>query len=134
MTRRQLRGPGPEAGEFCATAGALPPFEIVAVSPAGSWDPAIPIAASRAGATGILDLAGRRDPVATAALERLHEDGQVWTYVSAPDRLRRFFTAARARARRVGLVVTTARDLDLVELGPDVVIAKGHESGGRIGE
>jgi acyl transferase domain-containing protein/NADP-dependent 3-hydroxy acid dehydrogenase YdfG len=163
MSRRQLRGPGPEAGEFCATAGALPPFEIVAVSPAGSWDPAIPIAASRAGATGILDLAGRRDPVAAAAsvarlfalgvpskcgllidvedeavaaaaLEGLHEDGEVWAHASAPDRLRRFFTTARARARRVGLVVTAARDLDLVELGPDVVIAKGHESGGRIGE
>jgi len=29
--------------------------------------PGDPIAASRAGATGILDLAGRRDPVAAAA-------------------------------------------------------------------
>src|SRR5690242_13034293 len=67
MSRRQLRGPGPEGGEFCATAGDRPPFELVVVSLPGSWDPAMPIAASRAGATGILDLAGRRDPVAAAA-------------------------------------------------------------------
>src|SRR5437867_10265673 len=67
MSRGELRGTGSEAGGFCATAGALPPFDLVGVSLAGSWDPAIPIAASRAGATGILDLAGRRDPVAAAA-------------------------------------------------------------------
>jgi acyl transferase domain-containing protein/NAD(P)H-dependent flavin oxidoreductase YrpB (nitropropane dioxygenase family)/NADP-dependent 3-hydroxy acid dehydrogenase YdfG len=163
MSRRQLGASGPESGEFCATAGSLSPFELVAVSLPGSWDPAIPIAASRAGATGILDLAGLRDPaaadaavarlfalgvpskcgllvdvddeaIAAVALERLHADAQAWAFGSNPDLLRRFFTAARARARRVGLVVTSAQDLALAEIGPDVVVAKGHESGGRIGE
>ncbi|HYV86487.1 MAG TPA: SDR family NAD(P)-dependent oxidoreductase [Patescibacteria group bacterium] len=163
MSRRHLGATGPGAGEFCATAGSPSPFELVGISLPGSWDPAIPIAASRAGATGILDLSGLRDPAAAeaavarfftlgvpsscgllldlddeaivaVALARLHVDAQVWVHAAEPDRLRRFFTDARARVRRVGLVVTSARDLALAELGPDLVVAKGHESGGRVGE
>jgi len=62
------------SGEEAAPEGSvsLPPFEVVAASLAGSWDPAIPIAASRSGATGLLDLSGLRDRgAAESALSRL---------------------------------------------------------------
>src|SRR5262245_46908325 len=121
MSRGDLGGTGPEAGGFHASGPASGPFELVAVSLPGTLEPAIPIAASRAGAVGILDLAGPCDPAAAAAaaerlfalgvpsqcgvlldprdeavaaavLDRLHPDARVWVHAAEAGILRRFIT------------------------------------------
>ncbi|MDP6764068.1 MAG: nitronate monooxygenase, partial [Planctomycetota bacterium] len=146
--------------------GTLPP-EVLVVSPGGSGDPSLPIAASRAGAVGILDLTWAADPGAVApAVERLGRLARgrcglllgarrdateaaaseavegagidldlVLLTVEDGEDLSVLARAWRSRARRVGVVATTeAHGRLAAEAGCDLVVARGHEAGGVVGD
>ncbi len=129
-------------------------------------DPGLPIAAARAGATGILDLSLASDPLLAqqqaAKLARLARgacglliagdlgpvDRAALAAVGAcdlvlladdPDRSEadwgKAVSAARAVARRVGAVcLSGTAALRAERAGCDLLIAKGHEAGGCVGE
>ena len=135
---------------------------VIAVTPFGSPSAGITVAASRAGALGVLDLgtdaAAARDALRTVAerypggfgirvgarspftpaevadLAAEEADGRVDTLVveSGTDG-----TVAGWVGRFPHLLVevtTAAEALDAAEAGADGIIAKGSESGGRVGE
>jgi acyl transferase domain-containing protein/NAD(P)H-dependent flavin oxidoreductase YrpB (nitropropane dioxygenase family) len=155
----RVQSPGRGEGE-----GVSPrvPAELI-VSLPGSWDPGLPIAASRAGATGLLDLTWLRDErLARAAIERLTRLGgpSVGAVLGAIDDAvlraaaealpddatvllslepgvdpRPVLDRLRARPRRAGVVARSEADLDRAEsLGVDFVAAKGVEAGGVVGD
>jgi NAD(P)H-dependent flavin oxidoreductase YrpB (nitropropane dioxygenase family) len=139
-------------------------FEFAAVTLPGLTDPAVAIAASRAGATGIVDLSLVGDPrravdaVHTLARFGRHRCGVrldprdeatsdaitsvlrppvdlVVLAPAAPDLLRRRAELLRATDVELWLEVTTVEEAKLaVDLGACTVIAKGNEAGGRVGE
>jgi NAD(P)H-dependent flavin oxidoreductase YrpB (nitropropane dioxygenase family) len=138
-------------------------LERIAFTPAATFDPAIAIAASRAGAVGMLDLEhARSERDALAAVRRLARYGgrecgvkldggsQLAAAITAalPESVRWILLTATdsdelrahvARVRRRGAVLlleaTTAEAAALgEELEVDGLVAKGHEAGGRVGE
>jgi acyl transferase domain-containing protein/NAD(P)H-dependent flavin oxidoreductase YrpB (nitropropane dioxygenase family)/NAD(P)-dependent dehydrogenase (short-subunit alcohol dehydrogenase family)/acyl carrier protein len=140
----------------------IPRFEVVTLSLPGSCDPGAPIAASRSGALGVLDLTHVSDVVrARSALERMSRLSSGATGVllerSRGEFVRRALEGVgaidtvildpagdssdvscdsfRGLSRRTGLVVRRETDLRGVRTrGVDFIVAKGHEAGGRIGE
>ena len=155
MTTRRMRP---------AADGRPPRLEEVVVSLPGTFDPGLPIAAARAGATGLLDLQGIRDPeTARAALDRLvslARGGRIGAVLSPADDAvvaaaasilpddatfllaldddaRAGDAVARLRrgSRRVGAIVHSIEDLERAEaLGFDLAAARGLEAGGRVGD
>ncbi|HTQ67172.1 MAG TPA: SDR family NAD(P)-dependent oxidoreductase [Solirubrobacteraceae bacterium] len=137
-------------------------FEFIVVSPTGSPDAAVPIAATRAGALGVvsLEFAPERD-VGLAQLRRLCElgRGRAGALIDDPEVLEGVLGAgldeldtillANLPADALGGLVESARTsrlqayvvagsledaLAAQEAGADAVIAKGHEAGGWIGQ
>lgn len=138
-------------------------FEIFVVSPAGTWDASLPIAGSRAGAVGLLDLTYLRDVNrATVAAGRLRELGRgalglvlharvdefnralldrfdSWhTVLLLPDagvHLTNLVQHFRGKTRRLGLIVCCEEEARAAAAaGFDFVVARGHEAGGRVRE
>jgi acyl transferase domain-containing protein/NAD(P)H-dependent flavin oxidoreductase YrpB (nitropropane dioxygenase family)/NADP-dependent 3-hydroxy acid dehydrogenase YdfG len=137
-------------------------FELVVSTPHACNDVSLAIAGSRAGALGVADLQFTTDP--SAALERLAPlvahgrgrwgvlvddeellaaildarlDGVDTVLVAAPDRDQLSALVARARDRgvRTAAVATCLEHGIAAEgAGADVVVAKGHEAGGWVGE
>jgi len=137
---------------------------FLVLTPAGWPDPALAIAAARAGALGVLNLefttSAEAVQAALAALAR-HGPGPYGVLVdgddeagldlilgrapaslttvlltpTAPARLPELVRRVRARGCRVFLVVTDQAEADLgEEVGVDALVAKGHEAGGWVGE
>ena len=108
------------------------PFEVLATTPAGLLDPSIAIAASRAGAVGVLDLehAACVD-TATAAVATLARLGRgemgVRLAADAPGIARAAMTALPAAVRTV-VATSTA----LIEMGEDVPLSPGGPKGDRL--
>ena len=138
-------------------------FRIIALTPAGRNDAAVAISASRAGELGVLCLARTADAAAAReAIQRLARHGRghcgvrldaahvdfvtlvgelsapVRTVVltgGAPERLREAVRLLKRRELTVLLEVTSVEEARAGEAaGVDGLIAKGHESGGRVGE
>ncbi len=139
-------------------------FQFACLTPPGTTDPAIAIAATRAGAIGLLDLGLARDArEAIAALElferhgregrgvRLdaHREDLFATMVAALSPgirlavlmphgrgvLREQVDLLRSKGLTVGLEATCLEEALLAqEVGADLMIAKGHEAAGRVGE
>jgi acyl transferase domain-containing protein/NAD(P)H-dependent flavin oxidoreductase YrpB (nitropropane dioxygenase family)/NADP-dependent 3-hydroxy acid dehydrogenase YdfG len=138
-------------------------FEIVGSTLAGWLDPAVAIAASRAGATGLLNLEHTTDlDAARSALTRLATFGRgslgvkvragsaaaaelvpalppaiTLVVVAGPDAagLGPAIALARAGGRRVLAECTSVDEARAaVAGGADGVIAKGHEAAGHVGE
>ena len=139
-------------------------FEFAALTLPGLAEPAIAIAASRAGAVGILDVSFVRDEQrAVQAVTRLAEfarrrcgvrldpfdeavaDVVISTLPPAIDRailtaadrdlVRRQAKLLRARGVELWFEATTLEEARFAAaLGFDGVVAKGHEAGGRVGE
>ena len=139
-------------------------FSLIALTPAGLDDPAIAIAASRAGELGVLDLGCSRDVrSARAAIEQLTRFGTGRLGVrlsdahpaflsevlsSLPDAFELVVLSSRdperhgevvrdleADGRRVLLEVTDIVQARAgVEMGVSGLVAKGHEAGGWVGE
>jgi acyl transferase domain-containing protein/NAD(P)H-dependent flavin oxidoreductase YrpB (nitropropane dioxygenase family)/acyl carrier protein len=127
----------------------MQPCDVFVLSPPGRPDPAVAIAACRAGARGTLDVAGRSDAAeAVARLARFAggrfglrveaaadlpaEVRPAWVVVAGGDA-----DAVRA-TRAVGAevfaeAVTLAEATAAAEAGVDGVILKGNEAGGRVG-
>jgi len=142
----------------------LTSFDVAAVSLPGTKMGAIPIAASRAGGMGLLDLTGPSDEKQTQQiLDRLQAlAGERWGVLlnaplsaSAQKLLPRLSGASivvlqpgcrqaptpadismcRHHGLQVGIVLTSISQLDSAEsLAVDFIFAKGHEAGGWIGE
>jgi len=139
-------------------------FRIICLTPAGAADPAIAIAAGRAGALGVLDLElVSGGPEAIAGLERLgrlsraacgvkldgtrldlldivarHLPPSVRTLILTPGdptSLIERFRAFRGAGIEILLEVTSMEEAELgAALGVDGLIAKGHEAAGRVGD
>ncbi|HEU4759831.1 MAG TPA: nitronate monooxygenase, partial [Dehalococcoidia bacterium] len=139
-------------------------FRLMVVTPPGLIDPSLAIAASRAGALGVLNLEGAGNgQVALDAVERLARfarndfgvrigsdgDGLLEPLLSPlPDGLRLAVLAFSGRNRLrqqidllhgrgvTAIVEATSEEEALagLEAGCDAVIAKGHEAGGRVGD
>ncbi len=138
-------------------------IEVFAVSLGCSEDTAIPAAASRAGATGLLNLTAcdslERASTAVRQLCRLSSGSfgvlltpemalRADTFLTQEnavplivlhgglsERLPAAVTACRATAKRVGVAVCTLDEAErAADAGADFVLAKGHESGGQVGE
>jgi acyl transferase domain-containing protein/NAD(P)H-dependent flavin oxidoreductase YrpB (nitropropane dioxygenase family)/NADP-dependent 3-hydroxy acid dehydrogenase YdfG len=139
-------------------------FEIVCLSPPGPTGVAVPIAASRAGALGVLDLwLGSEPQEAIRAVAELARYGrgrcglrldpehaeyfeevtrelpETVTHViltpCGPDTLREQVGRLRSRGLSVVLEVVSGEEALLgEEVGVAVLIAKGHEAAGRVGE
>jgi len=136
-------------------------IEVIVRSPAGTPDPAIPIAAGRAGALGLLDLAFARDAKAIdGALGRLERLARApygvdvgeslelldrllrddlerlrWVLLAgtAPE-LAAAIDAVHERGRKAAVVAYTVEQARAAaESGADSVIAKGHEAAGLVG-
>jgi len=139
-------------------------FELLALNLPGSIDSAVAVAASRAGALGVLDLEHAHDDTAAlTAVARLAElaDGR-WGLKVDCRRARRAVLSGAELPRQVEVIVLTPGDADelpaavaelrprvrriLVEAvceeealaavaaGADGIVAKGHEAGGRVGD
>ena len=138
-------------------------FSFVLCSPAGTWDPSIPIAAARAGEVGLLDLTHLDDPLrADWAIERLGRLASGRRGVVVHARLGPIELAAHSSIIEPDVVLLTqsadadvdealrmwkdvARQVGVVVASPDefkrarhrevdFVVAKGHEAGGNVGE
>ncbi len=137
-------------------------IQLIAMTPAGQTDPAIAIAACRAGGIGILDLEFATDPGrASAAVDRLarfagrgagvrldaDDLARLATVVeqlpdpveyailtaTAPEALPVAVRMLREQSRRVWLEVGNDEQAKLGErLGVDGLVAKGQESGGWV--
>jgi NAD(P)H-dependent flavin oxidoreductase YrpB (nitropropane dioxygenase family) len=138
-------------------------FDILALTTPGLCDPAVAIAASRAGARGILDLEFTRDLAqAAAALDQLQRfarnpyglklgrDGQslvdqlvaqkpadlAWVVLAGGDhsQLRDWVDALHSCQIAVLLEATCIAEMQRGrELGVDGLLLKGNEAGGRVG-
>ena len=119
------------------------PFELIVLSLAGSWDPSLPIAASRANATGLLDLTLLRDQclvspavermtrlgrdhvglvldsrfgdVENAAIEALSGEATVLLMGGTQTQLAAASERCRAKANRIGFVTTSQAEATLAE-------------------
>jgi acyl transferase domain-containing protein/NAD(P)H-dependent flavin oxidoreductase YrpB (nitropropane dioxygenase family)/NAD(P)-dependent dehydrogenase (short-subunit alcohol dehydrogenase family) len=141
-----------------------PSFELMILTPSGPPDPSLAIAGSRAGALGVLNLEFAHDiDAAMTALEVFAEHGRgrrgvlldgedggallrsvlasrlepelVILTAGAPDRSGLLVGLVHERGLRAGLVVTSLEEAQAGrDAGIDFVIAKGHESGGWVGE
>ena len=139
-------------------------FRIICLTPPGPADPAVAIAASRAGSLGVLDLElASSEPDALAALGRLGRlaraacgvrlDGTRIDFQDAivgalPDRARTVILTPgdpallreRVRSwRALGIeVLLEAASMEEADQGADLcvdgLIAKGHEAAGRVGD
>jgi acyl transferase domain-containing protein/NAD(P)H-dependent flavin oxidoreductase YrpB (nitropropane dioxygenase family)/NADP-dependent 3-hydroxy acid dehydrogenase YdfG/acyl carrier protein len=139
-------------------------FRLIALTPAGTNDPSLAIAASRAGEWGVLDLEHCRHPhAALAAIEQLarharHQCGVKLDSAAGPlfdavtevlaDPVRIVVLTASDRAALSGqigalhakglTVILEATSLEEARLGQtigvDGLIAKGHEAGGWVGD
>ncbi|ROH87810.1 SDR family NAD(P)-dependent oxidoreductase [Stagnimonas aquatica] len=137
-------------------------FEILVYSPAGLGTPDLAVAASRAGALGVLDLVGTASEDCLPALQGLLEqtEGALGLRLGAeqqpllPELLSRLGTrplnlivcggapaldallpaiAGRADLRLLA-EITAAEQLTGLPAGIDGLIARGHEAGGWVGE
>ncbi|MEQ8787393.1 MAG: SDR family NAD(P)-dependent oxidoreductase [Pirellulaceae bacterium] len=138
-------------------------FDILALTPPGSHDPAVAIAASRAGARGILDLEYTEDLAQAApAIEQLRRfakhpygvklgrGGQALLehLLSEPAKYLRWVVLAggehehlagwveQLHARQIAVLLEATSVAEMQrghELGVDGLVLKGNESGGRIG-
>jgi acyl transferase domain-containing protein/NAD(P)H-dependent flavin oxidoreductase YrpB (nitropropane dioxygenase family)/NAD(P)-dependent dehydrogenase (short-subunit alcohol dehydrogenase family) len=138
-------------------------FEHVVCSPTGIWEPALPIAASRAGALGLLNLthqkspenaafsanrlhrlargrhglvlSGRLDDVAAAALDAIEIADTILLVPEDGADLDAMIVACRSHTDRIGLVATSLAEAELAsKCHVDLIVAKGHEAGGGVGE
>jgi acyl transferase domain-containing protein/NAD(P)H-dependent flavin oxidoreductase YrpB (nitropropane dioxygenase family) len=135
-------------------------FEFIVSCPCGSTDSSVPIAASRAGALGVVNLEYSTSPedgraeleqlcalgrgrtgalVRASALESVLSfapetlDAILLTGADAGD-LDRLVTAIHASSRRAYVVaLSLEQGIAAQAAGADAVIAKGHETGGFIG-
>jgi acyl transferase domain-containing protein/NAD(P)H-dependent flavin oxidoreductase YrpB (nitropropane dioxygenase family)/NAD(P)-dependent dehydrogenase (short-subunit alcohol dehydrogenase family) len=140
-----------------------PDLDFIVLSPPGGPDVRLPVAASRAGAIGVLDLQFAGDPAAAhsalAELARLgkgrfgvlvagdepvldelvdrpgHRPDAILLAGTAPDRLRGLVALSRSIGARAYLIATDLEQAMAGEAaGVDAVIAKGHEAAGWVGE
>jgi acyl transferase domain-containing protein/NAD(P)H-dependent flavin oxidoreductase YrpB (nitropropane dioxygenase family)/acyl carrier protein len=141
----------------------MEPTDLVVLTPPGSADPSVAIAAARGGARGMLDLEFAPDPSrAAAALDRLRRfapdgfgaqlgpdggrflsdlldrDGSrpAWVILSGGDHPELAGWVSRFRDQAVEVLVeavTLAEAVRGAELGADGIVLKGHEAGGRVG-
>ncbi|MGH8549948.1 MAG: SDR family NAD(P)-dependent oxidoreductase, partial [Methylococcales bacterium] len=138
-------------------------MEKFVLSLPGTWDPGIPIAAARAGAVGILDLTWLDDPhhayrsvkrlvkqarmrfglllharigaVERSALDALSDCDTILLDPGTDRATESVANELRQYAARIGLVVNSLTHARLAEsCGLDLVVAKGHEAGGVVGE
>jgi NAD(P)H-dependent flavin oxidoreductase YrpB (nitropropane dioxygenase family) len=139
-------------------------FRFLVLTPPGLLDPALAIAASRAGELGILDLeyASNQEAARWSAVQLTqHARGEyglklscqqgellseliawapeslslVWLTGRDPQALRQQVAVVRRAGRRVFLEATDLEEARLgEELGVDAVVAKGNEAGGFVGE
>jgi len=137
----------------------MEPHQLMVLTPAGTVDPSLCIAASRAGAFGILDLEFATDSSAiTAALSSLARftSGKFGVLIRADNKAPH--AAILAAAAQPTLVVLAGPDpsaliqpiraagceiyreviaieeaIAATEIGVDAIILKGHESAGRVG-
>lgn len=137
-------------------------FQLIVLTPAGLCDPALAIAASRAGELGVLDLqygAGdarqalaslaaqahapfgvKLDPADTEARTLLSTDEPdfLHTVILACGAGEHVAAAIAALRPHVRTILVEATDLPeataALQAGADGVIAKGHEAAGRVGE
>jgi acyl transferase domain-containing protein/NAD(P)H-dependent flavin oxidoreductase YrpB (nitropropane dioxygenase family)/NAD(P)-dependent dehydrogenase (short-subunit alcohol dehydrogenase family)/acyl carrier protein len=137
-------------------------FDFAVLSPTGCNDPALALAASRAGSVGVLDLRSQADlDGALSLLERAARiaPGRWWVQTDdgewldevlaagmpgletilvdgAPsDRLERIVTAVHEAGLGVVVVATGVEQARGAErAGADAIVAKGSEAGGRIGD
>ncbi len=143
---------------------AEPRFDYLVISPPGLADPTLPIAASRAGAIGILDLqfVSEQEKIGNAVCTLARHakgrfgvrlDSAVWEiyeplFSNLPDGLS-FAIVTPANLQRLGEQIRILHRLKVAvlveaiseeearageEAGADALIAKGNESGGRCGE
>jgi acyl transferase domain-containing protein/NAD(P)H-dependent flavin oxidoreductase YrpB (nitropropane dioxygenase family)/NAD(P)-dependent dehydrogenase (short-subunit alcohol dehydrogenase family) len=142
----------------------MPGFQVIALTLPGMVNPAVAIAATRAGGLGVLDLEYTRDKTLAAnALKKLckHAKGEFGVKLHSADtkffneivsdlpealtaviltfsevqKLRRQVQTLHRQKRTVLLETTTKEQAEVGELlGVDGIIAKGHEAGGRVGE
>ncbi|MBL9125683.1 MAG: nitronate monooxygenase, partial [Planctomycetaceae bacterium] len=142
---------------------ALTQLEVIATSLPGFSDASLPAAAARSGAVGLLNLTHHLDPHSAARTAReLAQSGsprvglilrarlgeveqaalaaidaaELVLLVADPEvDLAAAVTDVRRHAKRVGVVVTSRDQARLaVSAGCDLLVAKGHESGGFVGE
>jgi acyl transferase domain-containing protein/NAD(P)H-dependent flavin oxidoreductase YrpB (nitropropane dioxygenase family)/NAD(P)-dependent dehydrogenase (short-subunit alcohol dehydrogenase family)/acyl carrier protein len=135
----------------------MEPHDLLVLTPSGSADPSLAIAASRAGARGVLDLEytdlsearaalarlahfttrfGVSLPVDSAHFEQLGDTRPACVLLTGADSPALAARIAELRAANVEVLreaVSTAEAARAVELGVDGVILKGHEAGGRVG-
>ena len=138
-------------------------FQVFACSIPGIWDPSIPIAASRAGEVGLLDLTHLSDVSLTRwAVDRMNRLGGNAKGLVVHGRFGDVERAAHASviepevvllvpghetaldevadawgsvARRIGIVVNRPEEIELARHSKiDFVVGKGHETGGIVGE
>jgi acyl transferase domain-containing protein/NAD(P)H-dependent flavin oxidoreductase YrpB (nitropropane dioxygenase family)/NAD(P)-dependent dehydrogenase (short-subunit alcohol dehydrogenase family) len=138
-------------------------LDVFVISPEGLGDSGLPVAAARAGAVGLLNLCysadravasaqlnrlvrlargrygavlhGRLGPVEQEALTSLTDADTVLLTCTAREQLAEAVIRWRGVARRLGLIVTSEAEARLgAELGVDLLVAKGNEGGGQIGE
>ncbi len=138
-------------------------LEVLVLSPQGLWDSGLPIAAARAGAVGLLNLCycsdraeasrhlnrlvrlargrfgavlhGRLGPIEQEALDLLPAADTVLLTCEAREELAEAVARWRGVARRLGLIVTSEAEARLgADLGVDLLVAKGNEAGGQVGE
>ncbi len=144
--------------------GSARSFDYIVVTPSGTPEPALAIAASRAGALGVLNLEFSHDTtMALAALQRLITYGhgrcgvliagdadellslvvaQPWERLdtilvtsSRPEGLSHMVESIHGSGRQAYVVVTSQQDAERGHAaGADGLIAKGHEAGGWVGD
>jgi acyl transferase domain-containing protein/NAD(P)H-dependent flavin oxidoreductase YrpB (nitropropane dioxygenase family)/NADP-dependent 3-hydroxy acid dehydrogenase YdfG len=142
----------------------MPGFHVIALTLPGQPDPSVAIAATRAGAWGVLDLEYIKDTdLAVDSIKQLCRyakgdcgiklDGsdtkfchEVFTDVpgglqvviltfSAEQKLRKQVATLHRRKLKVLLETTSRAQAEVGQsIGVDGIIAKGHEAGGRVGE
>ncbi|MCP4875300.1 MAG: SDR family NAD(P)-dependent oxidoreductase [Gammaproteobacteria bacterium] len=137
-------------------------FDTIVVSLPGTWDPGLPVAASRAGAVGVLDLTYLSDKKQLRHVtEQLQQNGRGETgylvharlgaceallaeliqldnlVILLPDgdqNLKGVVEFWRQQGNRIGLVATSLEEAEMgVTVGVDFIIGKGSETGGKIG-
>ncbi len=138
-------------------------FDFFVSSLPGVPDAATPVAAARTGAIGLMNLCGAQhiapatkliESLVTlapnrcglildaplqnfelAALNQATHWNSIFLTSDAGASLREAISVCKSRAERVGVIVTDVTEAQhAVEAGADLLIAKGHEAGGFVGE